>query len=182
MVRDFTLGQIIVCSAVSLRAFRAGSCLGESPRENQNDQHDIGRSSSCGVHWADKTVASADTPAYYPPQPHGTFVDNPDPYDPYYKPDECYFDLEPYFDYKAGYNVKFDKKVIKYYDPYAYKYVEVTIIKAKCKIASYPSKKKIVFKGFGCDIEDKHTTTQPKALFTPTTPSSSSTRRPSSGL
>jgi hypothetical protein len=45
--------------------------------------------------------------------------------------------------------------VIKYYDPYAYKYVEVTIIKAKCKIASYPSKKKIVFKGFGCEYQDK---------------------------
>lgn len=99
--------------------------------------------------------ASAETPAYYPPQPYGTFVDNPDPYQPYYKPDECYFDLKPYFNYKAGYNVKFDKKVIKYFDYYTYKYVELTIIKARCKIATYPPKKKIVYKGFGCEYKDK---------------------------
>jgi hypothetical protein len=98
-------------------------------------------------------LASAETPTYYPP--HGKFVDHPDPYSPYYAPDECYFDAKPYFDYKAGYNVKFEKKVIKYFDPYTYKYVVLTIIKAKCKIGSYPSKKKIVYKGFGCDYIDK---------------------------
>ena len=100
-------------------------------------------------------ASAGETPTYYPPKPYGTFVDNPDKYSPYYKPDECYFDLKPYFDYKPGYNVKFDKKVIKYFDPYEYKYVELTIIKARCKISTYPSKKKIVFKGFGCEYQDK---------------------------
>jgi hypothetical protein len=66
-------------------------------------------------------AASAEEAAYQPYYPSGKFVDNPDPYGPYRqyaKPDECYFDFKPHFNYLAGKDVEFKKKVVKIFDLY----------------------------------------------------------------